>query len=103
LKQHIESLLNQAVEQLISREELPAATQANIQISHSKDAKLGDFACNLALMLAKPTKKNPRELAQLLVAALPNSDQIEKVEIAGPVLLISLSNKAAAYRLSKQY
>ncbi len=84
MKQHIETLLSQAVEHLISTEQLPAETQANIQISHSKDAKLGDFACNLALMLAKPAKKNPRELAQLLVDALPSSEQIEKVEIAGP-------------------
>ena len=84
MKQHIESLLSQAVEQLISSAQLPADTQANIQISHSKDAKLGDFASNLALMLAKAAKKNPRELAQSLLDALPASEKIEKVEIAGP-------------------
>ena len=84
MKHQIESLLNQAVSQLIADGQLAADTKPNIQVSRSKDQKLGDFASNLALMLAKPAKKNPRELAQLLVDALPASDVINRVEIAGP-------------------
>ena len=56
----------------------------DIQITRSKDKSHGDFACNLALMLAKPAAKNPREVAQLLIDALPDNDDLDKVDIAGP-------------------
>ena len=45
----------------------------------------GDLAVNVAMMLAKSEKKQPREIAQLLVARLQGCDPvIEKLEIAGP-------------------
>jgi arginyl-tRNA synthetase len=56
----------------------------DIQIERTRDSKFGDFACNLALILAKPAKKNPRELAELIVQHLPASELVTKVEIAGP-------------------
>ena len=43
----------------------------------------GDYSCNLAMQLAKPLHKSPREIAQLLVNALPPSTYLEKVEVAG--------------------
>lgn len=84
MKHEIKTLLTQAISKLKSSEQLPADVETNIQITRSKDASHGDFACNIALMLAKPTAKNPRELAQQLVDALPHNPQIDKVEIAGP-------------------
>nr|WP_255656666.1 arginine--tRNA ligase [Lysobacter lactosilyticus] len=44
----------------------------------------GDFSTNAAMLLAKAARTNPRAIAQALVAALPASDDIAKVEIAGP-------------------
>nr|WP_156639949.1 arginine--tRNA ligase [Lysobacter gilvus] len=44
----------------------------------------GDFSTNAAMVLAKAARTNPRALAQALVAALPASDDVAKVEIAGP-------------------
>ena len=44
----------------------------------------GDFATNVAMTLAKPAKRNPRELAQLIVDALPTDSLITQVDIAGP-------------------
>lgn len=44
----------------------------------------GDFATNVAMTLAKPAGKNPRELAELIVAALPKDELITEVNIAGP-------------------
>jgi arginyl-tRNA synthetase len=84
LKHEIKTLLTQAISSLKTAEVLPADIEPNIQISHTKDKSHGDFACNIALMLAKPAGKNPRELAQQLVDALPKSNTVEKVEIAGP-------------------
>jgi arginyl-tRNA synthetase len=50
----------------------------------TKNKDHGDFATNVALMLAKTAKMNPRDLAQKIVDALPESSLIQKVDIAGP-------------------
>jgi len=84
LKHEIKTLLTQAVSSLKTSGHLPADIDVNIQITRTKDQSHGDFACNLAMMLAKPAAKNPRELAQLLIDALPKHKIIDKVDIAGP-------------------
>ena len=55
-----------------------------IVIEKPKQAQHGDYACNVAMQLAKPLKRPPREIAARLVAALPPSEYVEKAEIAGP-------------------
>ncbi|MDH3746838.1 MAG: arginine--tRNA ligase [Gammaproteobacteria bacterium] len=72
---------------LASLPELSAAAKSLSTIStveRTRDAAHGDFATNIAMRLAKPTKKNPREIANNIIDVLPDSDIIEKVEIAGP-------------------
>jgi len=54
-----------------------------IQLEHPKQESHGDYACNLALLLAKPLRRNPRDIAAELLAALPSSPHVEKAEIAG--------------------
>lgn len=54
-----------------------------IELTRTKQASHGDYSCNLAMQLAKPLHKNPREVANLLIDALPSSPYLEKVEIAG--------------------
>jgi len=56
---------------------------ASVLLERPKQAAHGDYACNLAMQLAKPLKRNPRDIAQALIAALPASPVVEKVEIAG--------------------
>jgi arginyl-tRNA synthetase len=67
-------------------EELRAVdiTTGAATIERTRDATHGDFASNVAMQLAKAAKRKPRELAQAIVAALPDSDLVAKVEIAGP-------------------
>ncbi len=84
MKQYIKTLFQQAFEQLQSEHILPVELQADIRIERTKDATHGDFACNLAMMLAKKAKMKPRDLAEKIITVLPNSDFIAKVEIAGP-------------------
>lgn len=62
-----------------------ATPNANVRIelTRTKQASHGDYSCNLAMQLAKPLHKNPREVANLLINALPSSPYLEKVEIAG--------------------
>ncbi|CAN5184487.1 arginine--tRNA ligase [soil metagenome] len=59
-----------------------------VTLERPRDASHGDAACNIAMQMAKPLKKNPRELAQAIVAAvMANPDRtglIESVDIAGP-------------------
>jgi len=76
------SLIQAAVAQ-----SLPDATP-NIQLERPKVAAHGDFATNVAMQLAKPAKRNPRELAQAIVDALAADPAarglIDAAEIAGP-------------------
>ena len=71
-------LLRQALTQVVPRAPLPASFW-----SGPKQAQHGDFACNIALQLAKELRGNPRAIAQQLLAALPASPDVEKAEIAG--------------------
>ena len=64
---------------------LPGDRPAGVAVvERTRDATHGDFACNAALQLARAARTNPRKLAEAIVAALPPSDLIAKVEIAGP-------------------
>ncbi len=95
MKDSIRTLIQHAVNQLISEGILPEEFVANIQVENTRDKSHGDFASNIAMMLAKPAKKNPRELAQRLVDALPADPQISEVVIAGPGFLNFFQNHAA--------
>jgi arginyl-tRNA synthetase len=79
IKSHLAELFVQALAKVAPQQ--PASL---VEIERPKQAQHGDWACNLAMQLARLEKKKPRELAEALIAALPASDQVEKVEIAGP-------------------
>jgi arginyl-tRNA synthetase len=83
LKDQLIGLLRQALAALSL--DIPANNLVGtIEIERTRDPAHGDFATNLALRLAKPARRNPQQLAQALVGALPKSELINKVEIAGP-------------------
>ncbi len=77
-KNHFAELLQLAASKVAA----PDST-ARIELTRTKQANHGDYSCNLAMQLAKPLRKNPREIAALLIEALPDSPYLEKVEIAG--------------------
>src|SRR5882762_4276837 len=60
---------------------MPAASA--VVVERARDNQHGDFATNLALRLAKPAGRNPRELAAAIVAALPASPLLARAEVAG--------------------
>ncbi len=84
MKQTIFDLIEQALAGLQQSEVLPSDLQANIQVTPGKDRDQGDFASNIAMMLAKAAGKAPRVLAELIVAQISAHDAIEKIEVAGP-------------------
>ena len=93
MKKKIESLLAAALAALA--DQLPAGAAAEARVERARDARHGDFASNAALILAKPAGRNPRELAQLIVAHLPPSELVAETSIAGPGFInFRLSNAA---------
>lgn len=84
MKLVIERLLQQALQKMTESGLLPATATIEPKVDRCKDATHGDFATNLALLLAKPCAQPPRLIAQHITEHLPKNDAIERVEIAGP-------------------
>ena len=87
MKARIRDLMQQAVDALQQSGSLTLDASVDIQIENTRDPAHGDFACNLAMMLAKRVGKKPRDLAEELVSALPQADWVTAVDIAGPGFL----------------
>ena len=102
MKDTIISLLEGAVDALKHQGVLPNDLTPTIKVDPTKDKAHGDYATNLALMLAKPSGMKPRELADTLVAALPASDAIQKTEIAGPGFINFFAAADAAAQIVAQ-
>ena len=84
MKHIVAELLEQAI---AGRPELAAAMtdlSAAATVERTRDADYGDFASNIAMRLAKPLKKSPRDIAGGLVATLATAELVEKVDVAGP-------------------
>ncbi len=100
MKDTIRQLIQQALTRLVIEGVLPEGLSPSIQVENAKDKTHGDFASNIAMMLAKPAGMKPRDLAEKLIAALPADEQVSKVEIAGPGFLNFFQNtQALAARL----
>ena len=100
MKDSIRHLIQQALDRLTADGVLPAGLTPAIQVENTKDKSHGDFASNIAMMLAKPAGMKPRDLAEKLIAALPADPSISKVDIAGPGFLNFFQNTdALAQRL----
>ncbi len=83
MKDALQQLISQAIQSLIDNDSL-AVDMPLIKIDRTRDKSHGDFAANVAMLLAKPARKNPREIASMIIDALPVSEFVKKVEIAGP-------------------
>ena len=97
MKQTIHDLIAQALVDLQKSDALPADLRANIQVTPSKDLDQGDFASNIAMMLAKTAEKPPRQLADLIVAQMSAHEAIEKIEVAGPGFINFFVASAASH------
>jgi arginyl-tRNA synthetase len=84
MKQQLTLLIQQALDALIAQGVLPADAKPQVQIDRTRDKSHGDLACNIALALAKAAQRKPRELAELICAALPTNPLVTRTEIAGP-------------------
>ena len=80
----IRRLVSEAVEAARAGGVLSLETTPDIQVEHPGNPEHGDFATNLPLRLARATRINPLELAQALVARIPESEPVASVEVAPP-------------------
>lgn len=77
-KSHLSQLLLFA-----SKKILPQNYEISIELARPKQVNHGDYSSNLAMQLARHLHKNPREIATILIDALPDSPYLEKAEVAG--------------------
>jgi arginyl-tRNA synthetase len=85
VKTQLRALIEQGLSALRAAGTLPAdLASPDFSVERPKERAHGDFSTNAAMLLAKAARTNPRALAQQLVDALPASDAIAKIELAGP-------------------
>ena len=89
MKTHITQLLTVAAKTIAPDQDF------SILLDRPKSAEHGDFSSNLAMQLAKPLRQNPRDIATSLIKALPQSEYIAKVEIAGAGFINFFLNAAS--------
>ncbi len=83
MKQQLEQLLLSALQKLSGTLLTDVPDASVISVERTRDPQHGDFATNVALRLAKAARRNPRELANAIIAALPASPLVAKTEVAG--------------------
>jgi arginyl-tRNA synthetase len=94
VKDALHELLRHALDSL-RRDGALDADVPDFVVERSRSREHGDFACNLAMLLAGRVGKKPRDVAQMVIAALPENHLVERIEIAGPGFInFSLSNDA---------
>jgi arginyl-tRNA synthetase len=93
-------LLNEALQETASAADIPSDFVA--QIDQAQNRQFGDYQSNVAMILAKQVKKNPRELAAEIIEAIPESNLIQTPEIAGPGFInFRITETALDTRLTK--
>ncbi|MEO8002214.1 MAG: arginine--tRNA ligase [Arenimonas sp.] len=98
MKDHLRELVAQAILDLRRHGKLPQDVPTpDYVIERTKSREHGDYATNIALLLAKPAGMKPRDIAEAIVATFCDSQHVEKVEIAGPGFINFTISKACRF------
>jgi len=84
-----------AISRAIERGDLIGIVPESIPLERPKNRDHGDYASSIALQLAKPAGKNPREVAAMLKADLESLAEVSSVDIAGPGFINITLNRAS--------
>lgn len=85
IKKQLEYLLSEAIARACQEEKWPiSAEEIGSVLERPREAQWGDYSSPVPLQLASRLKKNPRTIAQAIVARLPETDALEKVSVEGP-------------------
>ena len=98
MKTQIEQLVAAAIAELPGIADQADAAAVPVEIERTRDRQHGDYACNVAMRLAKPLRDKPRDIAQAIVERIPVSDLVESIEIAGPGFINFHLSAAAFHR-----
>jgi arginyl-tRNA synthetase len=96
MKHIVAELVSNALANLPEVAEAAAEFSIEGTVERTRDASHGDFASNIAMRLAKPARKSPRDIATSIVESLADDPDVDKVEIAGPGF-INFHLSAGAY------
>ncbi len=102
MKQKLGALIENALDALKTQGIIDQNLAPKIVIDRARDPQYGDFASNLAMVLAKQAGLNPRQLAEKIIAALPEDPAITKVEIAGPGFINFFIDPNSQFQIIKQ-
>ena len=92
--EQLEAAIKAALERAFIAGSLSGQIPASIKLERPKDRGHGDYATSIALQLAKPAGKNPRDVAQIICDLLAGTEGISKVDIAGPGFINITLNRA---------
>ena len=102
MKQQLEELLSSALNSLGDESVASAVAGGALIVERTRDSQHGDFATNIALRLARTARRNPRELARAIIAALPPSPLVARTEVAGAGFInFFLTREAYAHELGR--
>ncbi|MDX1452859.1 MAG: arginine--tRNA ligase [Oleiphilaceae bacterium] len=104
MKDSLIQLIEHALSSLRNQDALPQDLNYKLNVDPSKDKSHGDFATNVALMLAKQAGMPPRKLAEMIVSALEaeRPDFVTKIEIAGPGFINFFVNAASNFQILQE-
>jgi arginyl-tRNA synthetase len=92
--EQLEAAIKAALERAFKVGSLFGQIPEVIKLERPKDRDHGDYATSIALQLAKPAGKNPRDVAQIICDLLAGTEGISKVDIAGPGFINITLNRA---------
>ena len=92
--EQLEAAIKAALEQAFKAGSLSGQIPEAIKLERPKDRDHGDYATSIALQLAKPAGKNPRDVAQIICDLLAGTEGISQVDIAGPGFINITLNRA---------
>lgn len=93
IRESLESVLYQALKAAVEVGELPLNEIPQPSLERPREEGHGDWACTIAMRLAKAAHMNPRAIAQAIVDHLPENNLVESFEIAGPGFInLTLTN-----------
>jgi len=90
-----------AVQSAVDDGELAVAVPESVKVERPKVREHGDYATSVALQLAKPAGRPPREVAELVAARLRGADGVSRVDVAGPGFLNVTLDSAAQGELAR--
>ena len=98
MKSSISQLVEQALDSLPDLAQSPEVSSVTITVERTRDARHGDFTTNIAMRLAKSEDRNPRDIATQIIEKIPESELVDKIELAGPGFINFHLSKVALHR-----